>query len=145
MTVHAHVLIQAPGCRYMIDHDITDRIATDRIISSSHPGFAAAEAHIADHYIVCIDPNSFAGNTNSVARCSLSCNSNIRSTNDQWSLDTDDTCNIKYNYSCATLFTCPAKTAGTIIVKIRYDQYFSTTAAKTEFATAFSTGKCGNI
>src|SRR5688500_2732929 len=116
MAVHTHVLIQSPCCRYMIDHDITNRITTYGIISSSYPCFTTTKPHITNNDIMCIDPYTFTSNTYTITRCGLSCYRYIGGTNDHRSFYPDNTRYVKYYYSCATLFTGPAKTSGSMII-----------------------------
>src|SRR6187551_1114411 len=99
----------------MIDHNITNRITTYCIISSAYPRFTATETHITNDDIMCVDPNSFAGNTNTIARSCLTCNGNIRCTDYYRRLNADNSGNIKYNYSCATLLASPTKTSLAIV------------------------------
>src|SRR5688572_26331436 len=100
----------------MIDHNISNRVTTNCIVSSSDPCLTTTKTHITNDHIMCIDPDAFAGNTNTIAGCSLSCNSYVWGTDYYRCFYFNDTSNIKYNYSCATLFTSPAKTSRAIII-----------------------------
>src|SRR5678810_4934 len=100
----------------MIDHNITNGVTTYCIISSAYPCFTAAETHITNDNIMSIDPNSFAGDTNTITRSGLSCNGNIRCTDYYRCLNANNTGNIKYNYSSSALLASPTKTSWAIVI-----------------------------
>ena len=51
----------------MVNHDISYRIASKGIITTSNIGLTTTETHMTHHHIMCIYPERFAGYTNSVA------------------------------------------------------------------------------
>src|SRR4249920_2327509 len=100
----------------MIDHNITNGITTDCIISSAYPCFTAAETHITNDNIMCIDPNSFTCNTNAITWSCLTSDGNVRCTDYYRCLNANNTGNIKYNYSSPTLLASPTKTSRAVII-----------------------------
>ena len=53
----------------MINHDVTDRIATERIITIRCLSLAAAKAHVTNNDVMGVELHRVAGDANTVARC----------------------------------------------------------------------------
>src|SRR5690606_19075664 len=124
VAVHGHVFIQSPTCRHVVDHNISDRVAADRVVAAAHPGFAAPETHVADDHVVGVDPYRFACDTNAVAGCGLAGNGYIGSTDNQRTYQPADSSHIEYDDTCAALFTCPAERSRAAVGQAGYDQHF---------------------
>jgi len=52
VAVHAHVLVQSPARRHVVNHDVARGVAANRVVAIAHPYVAAPETHVPDDDIV---------------------------------------------------------------------------------------------
>ena len=55
MAIERDVLVQAPLARAVVNHNVTDRIASERVFTVPYVCVAAAEAHVSDDYVMGVD------------------------------------------------------------------------------------------
>ena len=58
----------------MIDHDIANRVAAERIVAITHPSCSPAKPHVANHDVMCINFHRVARDANAVAWCRATVN-----------------------------------------------------------------------
>ena len=52
VAIERDVLVQSPLTRAVVNHDVTDRIASERVFTVPYVCVAAAEAHVSDDYVM---------------------------------------------------------------------------------------------
>ena len=144
MAIERNVLIQSPSTRAMVNHDISNRVASERIVTMPYLCFAAAETHMAYHYIMRIYPKRLSGNTYPVTRSCLSCNSDIWSPDDNGRFQFNNTWNIEDNDTCSTCLTSLTERTGTTVIQISHGNHLTATTAETVHTSSFSTGESRN-
>src|SRR5699024_3455023 len=145
MPIHRHVFIQAPAGRYMIDHDISYGVSTDRIIPPSYIGFAPAKAHMPYYNVVGVDPDGLTSNGNAVSGGRLAGNRNIGSLHNQGFIKLNNTRNIKYHNARANRLKCLPKRTGTAIFEACYRKNFASPSSKRIGSPALGSGKSGYL
>ncbi len=146
MTIERNVLIKSPHAGTVVDHNISNRITSERIIASFHFCFTATETHVTYNHIMRIHPKRFTSYTYSVSGSCLPGNSYVRSFNNNRRFQMNNTCNIKYNNTCAYCsFASFTQSTRTTVSKACNSYYFSATTTKRISATAFGTRKCRNL
>ena len=141
MTVERYIFVQSPCTWTVVYHDITNRITTERVVTMPYFCFSTTESHMTYNYVVCIHPKWFSGNADTITRCCLSGNSNVRSTNDNRRIQFDNTGNIKHNDTSTTSLTRLTERTRTTVIQICNRNYLTTTATKTIHSASFSTRK----
>ena len=91
VAIERDILVQSPFARTMVNHDVTHRVATKRVLTVGYQRLATTETHVTNDDIVGINLERLASNDDTIARSRLSCNSNIRSTHVDGRLQADDT------------------------------------------------------
>ena len=104
MAIERNVLIQSPSTTAMVNHDISNRIPSYCIITESYVLRTAAEAHVANHDIVCIDQERLSGDANTISGSCLSGNRYIRGTYTDRAFQTNHSRYIEYNNTCTSRF-----------------------------------------
>ena len=67
VAVHRQVLVEAPARRAVVDDDVADRVAAERVVAVGHVRLAAAEPEVADDDVVGVDLGGPPGDADAVA------------------------------------------------------------------------------
>ena len=89
----------------MVYHNIPHCIPSYRIITESYVLRTAAEAHVANHNIVCIDQERLSGDADTISGSCLSGNRYIRGTYAIRAFQTNHSRYIEYNNTCTSRFS----------------------------------------
>ena len=89
-----------------------------------------------------IDLERLTSNDDTFARCRLSGNRDIRSTNIDGRLQANDAADIEHHDTGTALFAGPTERTRTVVVQIGNGEHLTTSSAKSEHTTAFSTREC---
>ena len=139
MAVEGDIFVEPPFGRNMVEHDVSNGITTERVLTMVCVCLTATEAHVTNHNIVSVNAKGLSCNTDAIARRCLPSNSDIRSLNNQWALKTYDSRNVKDNDSRAASLTCLTKGTRSGIGKRCHDIYLSATTTKRVHSTTLST------
>src|SRR5690606_16816984 len=134
-----------PAGRNVVNHNITDRITADSVITASDVGFPSTEAHMANQHVVRVYPDRLPSHNHAISRSGLAGNRDVRSPDDQRGLQANNTGDIKYDYTRASLFTGFTKSSWTMIFQTSHYDHFSTSSTESIFTTPLCTWKCGNL
>ena len=145
VTVERDIFIQSPCTGTVVNHNVPYRITPERVITMIYIGLSTTETHMTHYNIMSLHPKRFTGYTNTVTRCCLSGNSNIRSANNDRSFQFNNPCHIEYNDTGTTCFASLTKRSGTCIIQIGYSDNLTTTSSKRIHTSSFSTWESGNF
>ena len=145
VAVERDVLVQTPGARAVVDHDVAHGVATKRVLAVPRHRLATAETHVADDYVVRIDLERLTGDADTITRSRLTGNCNIRCANDDGRLQADDTRHVEDDDAGATLLTGPAERALAAVVEVRDGQYLTAATALRVHTTTLGTREGGNL
>ena len=145
MTVDRHVFIQSPTGGAMVNHDISNRIPSYCIITESYVLRTAAEAHVANHNIVCIDQERLSGDADTISGSRLSGNGYIRGTYANRAFQTNHSRYIEYNNTCTSRFAGFAQCSGAGIFQRSDHDHFTSTTTGSIHTSAFRAGESRDI
>ena len=95
--------------------------------------------------VVCIDLERLSGNADTVARSSLSGNGDIRCTNVDRRLQTNDTADVKHHDTGTTLFAGPTERTRAVVVQVGNGEHLTAASAKSEHTAALSSRESRNL
>ena len=145
MAVERDILIQTKLARAVVNHDVTYRITTERILTIPYMGITTAETHVANDDIMGINLERFTRNHHALTRSCLSGDGDIRSTDNDWSLQYNISRYIEDNDAGTTLFASPTERTRTSIIEIGHSQHLAATATEGKHTATLSTWECRNL
>ena len=145
VTVERDVLIQTKLARAVVNHDVTNRITAERILTIPYMGITTAETHVANDDIMGINLERFTRNHHALTWSSLSGDGDIRSTDDDWSLQYNISRYVEDDDAGTTLFASPTEGTRTSIIEIGHSQDLATTATEGKHTATLSTWECRNL
>ena len=145
VAVERDILVEAPLTRAVVNHDIADRIAAERVLAIPYMRIAAAETHVAHHHVVGVHLEALSRHADTVAGSRLSSNGHVGRPDNDRRFQANNAAHVEYDDTGSTLFAGPAERAGTVIVEVVHHEYFSASAAKRIHAATLSTGEGGNL
>src|ERR1051325_9487607 len=142
--IHGNVFVQTPRGGDVINHDVADRIAAERIVAVRGLGLAAAKTHVTDDHVVGIELDRVACDANAIARRGVTSDRDVRRADADRGFQSDDAGDIEHHDARSALFDRVTKTSGPAVIQIRDDNYFSAASAEGIHAAAPRTGERGD-
>src|SRR5262245_38895770 len=127
--VHREVLVEAPAHRQVIEDDVANGIAAERVVALRDAGGAAAEAQVTDHHIVCFELDGVSSDADAVTGRGGAVDGDVGRANANLLLEADDAGDIEDDNSRPRGFERFAKRAWAHVVEAGYDVYLAVATA----------------
>src|SRR5688572_29223131 len=125
----------------MIDHNIPNWVAANRIVPVAYPGASTAEAHVANNHVVRLQLDGVARDADSVSRRAAAVNGDVRCANADFFFEIDNSGDVKDHDARTACFQRLAKASWSPVIEVCHHKHLAAAAAEGIHAAALSAWK----